>query len=366
VDWAAVRAEFPSLARWTFLNTATFGQLSRRSVEAVANHFARRDETACHDFLTWFADHDRLREKLASLIHSAPADIAYVPNASAAMAVLVAGLDWQQGDEILTPEHEFPNQIYAPAFLARRGVVTRAVPPEQLEASLTQRTRLVALSTVNYSTGYRVQLESLAAACRRGGVLLYIDGTQSVGALRFDFASLQPSMLAVNAYKWMLAPNGAGFMAVHPSLRQLLDPLAVGWRSHFDWRNVDHLHLGAPVFVDSAEKYEGGMLPSAALYALEASVDLMLELTPQAIEERVLALAAQCRARLRELGADPLPYEDSAIVATRVPGHDASALARALKQQGVLVSARHGLLRVSTHFYNNEQDLERLIEALTS
>lgn len=357
-DWAAVRREFPSLERWTFLNTATFGQLPARGVEAMCRHLQHRQETACGDFLSWFDDHDRLREKLARLIHASAEDIAFVPNASSALAMLMAGLDWQDGDEILTLEGEFPNQIYAPAFMKKRGVAAREVAWERLAESVGPWTKLVAVSTVNYSTGFRTPIEELARVCRERGVTLYLDGTQSVGALEFDFQAIQPDMLAVNAYKWMLAPNGAAFMAVHPRLRARLDPLTVGWRSHHDWRNVDNLHQGAPEFKASAEKYEGGMLSSAVLYALEASVDLMLELGTRTIEERVLGLARECR----KLFAEPLPHDDSAIVAAKVA--DASTLARALKEKGIQVSARHGFLRVSTHFYNDELDLERLNAAV--
>lgn len=358
VDWKQVRAEFPSLERWTFLNTATFGQLSKRSMDAVTRHFQHRVDTACHDFLTWFDDHDRLREKLARLINATSDEIAFVPNATSALALLASGIDWREGDEILTIEGEFPNQIYAPAFLGKKGVTTLEVPWMRLLDSITPRTRLIALSTVNYVTGFRVPLDELSRECQSRGIVLYLDGTQSLGALRFDFAKIQPDMLAVNAYKWMLAPNGAAFVAVHPRLRERLEPLNVGWRSHHDWRNVDNLHHGAPEFKTSAEKYEGGMLPSSALYALEASVDLMLELTPQVIEERVLSLAAQCRS----LFAEPLPYNDTAIVSAKVD--DAPAVSRRLKERRVLTSARHGLLRVSTHFYNNEEDLDQLAQAL--
>jgi cysteine desulfurase / selenocysteine lyase len=364
-DWARVRGEFPSLAEWTFLNTATFGQLPRRSVEAVARHFAERDATACANFLTWFDDHDRLRAKLARLFNATVEDVAFVPNAATALALLGAGLDWREGDEIITLENEFPNQIYAPAHLGRRGVVVHEAPFARVFDLLNPRTRLVALSTVNYATGFRAPLDELCRECARRGILTFLDGTQSAGALRFDFAATAPDIFAVNAYKWMLAPNGAGFMLIHPRLRERLEPLTIGWRSHHDWRNVDHLHHGAPEFKTSAEKYEGGMLPSSALYALEASVDLMLELTPEAIDARVLALAAGARRRLEALGAEPLPYEDSPVIAAALPGRDASQVARDLKAQRVLVSARHNRLRVSTHFYNNESDLDRLAAALT-
>jgi selenocysteine lyase/cysteine desulfurase len=354
-DWAAVRALFPALREWTYLNTATFGQLSTRTVEAITAHFAARDKSACADFLTWFDDHDRLRAKLARLIHAAPEDIAFFPNASSALAVLMHGIGWRHGDQALTFEGEFPNQIYAPLFGPVELVEAR---PGRLLEHFTPRTRLVAVSAVNYTTGYRAPLEEISDACRRRGVPLYIDGTQMCGALEFDFSRIQPGMLAVNCYKWMLAPNGVAFAAIHPELRAALPPLAIGWRSHRGWRNVNELWHGAPELKDTAEKYEGGMLPSALLYGLEASVDLMLELTPQQIERRVLALAAQ----VREMLAGALPYEDSPVVAA--PASDAPALAARLLEQRILVSARHGLVRVSPHFYNDESDLQALKRAL--
>ncbi len=366
IDWAGIRAGFPSLANRTFLNSATFGQLSIASENAIARHLARRREFACTDFLDWYTDLDGLRVKLGQLIQTAPEDIAFMPNASWALAHLLNGLDWRAGDEVVTVEGEFPNHLYVAEHLTRRGVNCVRCGCEEVLQSLTSRTRLVMLSTVNYSTGYRARIEEIAPELRRRGVLFYLDATQSLGALRLDFGSIRPDLLAVDCYKWMLAPNGAGFMAVSPGLRQRLDPLAVGWRSHREWRRVDSLHEGMPEFSSTAEKYEAGMLASLPLCALEASVDLMLEIGPERIEQRVLALGGLVRERLRALGGEPLPYDDSAIVAARFPGKDASALAVELRKHQVVTSARHGLLRVSTHFYNNEDDIARLADTLES
>ncbi|HYL74033.1 MAG TPA: aminotransferase class V-fold PLP-dependent enzyme [Bryobacteraceae bacterium] len=363
VDWAAARAEFPALANWTYLNTATFGQLPRRATEAVAQHFAHRDELACWDFLDWFHDVDRLRAKIGRLIRCQPEDVAFAPNTAAALAILLNGLDWRAGDRILTLEHEFPNNLYAPGLVANSGVEMIECPWERLYESVDSRTRLVAISSVNYNNGFAPPLEELSAFLHQRGVLLFIDGTQSMGALRFDASRIRPDMLAVHGYKWLISPNGAGFFYVHPELRARLRPNVLGWRSHRDWRNVDNLHHGVPELTESAEKYEGGWVSVPLLYAMEASIDLVLEIGTEVIEQRVLELASKTRDILRGFGAS-VDTCASPIVAARFENRDVSALARALKEKRVLVAARRGHLRVSPHFYNNEADLDKLSTAL--
>lgn len=362
-DWDAIRSEFPALAHWTYLNTATFGQLPRRATDAVTRHFAHRDELACADFLDWYDDANRIRAKIGRLIHCAPDDIAFVPNASTALGLLLAGLDWRPGDEVLTLEHEFPNNLYAPGLLQRSGVRSLACPWDRFYESVNPRTRLAVLSSVNYNTGFAPPIAEIAEFLHARGALLFVDGTQSVGALQFDVGHLQPDMLAVHGYKWLLSPNGAGFFYIAPHLRERLEPNVVGWRSHRDWRNVDNLHHGMPDLPATAEKYEGGSVSFALLYAMEASLDLLLEIGPEVVERRVLDLAAKTHEIVCELGAT-VAHCGSPIVAAGFANREVSALARALKEQGVLVAARRGHLRVSPHLYNNEQDLDVFTRSL--
>jgi selenocysteine lyase/cysteine desulfurase len=314
--------------------------------------------------LTWFDDADRLRVEVARLVNCDASDIAFINSANSALSLFIGGIDWKPGDRIVTLPDEFPNNIYHPALLEKLGVEFVETPWERFCEAIPPRTRLVAISTVNYTNGFAPPVEEMARRLRERGILFFVDGTQSVGALQFDTARVQPDMLAVHGYKWLLCPNGIGFMYVSPSLRERLNPAVVGWRSHHAWRNVDNLHHGPPVFASSAEKYEGGMLASSLLCAMNASIGMMLELGVDNIERRVRGLAHALRVRLRRLGAqlpyDESPHFDSPIIAARFEGSDASELARRLKERRVLVSARHGNLRVSAHFYNNEADFDRL------
>jgi cysteine desulfurase / selenocysteine lyase len=364
-DWQAIRAEFPALAGRTYLNTATYGQLPRAAVERAVQHFQRRDSHACADFLEWFDDLDPLRAAIGRLLHATAADIAFVPNASSALALAMSGFDWQAGDEILTLEDEFPNQLYAAqAESGVRGVECRW---DELDQYITARTRLVLLSTVNYVTGFRPDLTNKVAQLRERGIFVYVDGTQSVGALAFDCEQIRPHFLAVDAYKWMISPNGAGFVYIDPEVRKWLRPQLIGWRSDSAWRTVDCLHHGAPRFGTSAEKYEGGMLPFPSLYAMQAAVELLERIGPGAIEQQVLHLAGILRDELANLGGELYSSKDglpSQIVAAHFPSRDPSALANALKQDNILVSARKGYLRISPHFYNNENDVDVFLRAL--
>ncbi len=361
MNWEAIRAEFPALENWTWLNTATFGQVPLRSRAAVDRHFARRDETACADFLTWFDDMDEIRALIAKLINCQAEDIAFAMNAASALSLFLRGMDWNEGDRIVTLRDEFPNQYYCASSLADRGV--ELIKMNEINA-LPERTRAVLVSTVNYSNGYRPDVAFISHLARRAGALLYVDGTQSVGALQFDTAAVKPHMLAVDGYKWLLCPNGATFFYVSPELRRTLRPSVMGWRSDKGWRSVDELQHGAPQTQDAAEKYEGGMLNFPSIYGAGESIRMMLEIGLDRIEQRVMELAATTADILRRSGASVL-HGNTHIIAAHWPDRDASALAKTLQVQRIMVAARHGNLRVSPHFYNNEADLDRLRAALS-
>ncbi len=362
-DWIQLRAEFPSLQQFAYLDTASFGQVPRVATEAVINHFKHRDLTASSKFLTWFDDMDAVRHGCAQLVNAHADDIAFIPTASTALSYLMQGLKWEAGDEVITLEGEFPNQLYQGAAVEKFGVNFRAVPWPGFYSSIGLSTRVVLLSTVNYATGHQPPILEISRFLRERGILLYLDGTQSIGALQFDVQAVKPAMLAVDAYKWMLSPNGAGFVYIDPNLRQVLNPTVIGWRSDSGWRQVGSLNHGLPIFAHSAEKFEGGMLPFPSLYGMGAVIEMLLTIGMPAIETRVLELASNTRRMLTELGAE-VNADTSQIVTARLPNRDAAKVAQDLNAHRILVSARHGRLRVSSHFYNNESDIECLRAAL--
>ena len=288
---------------------------------------------------------------------------------------MLTGIDWKPGDHVLTLTDEFPNNLYFGGALEKKGVRASIIDVpdglfslEVLRDSLTDSTRIVLASGVNYSTGLRPPLDEIGTELRKRGILFYVDGTQNVGALPTDVQASKIDVLAVHAYKWMCCPTGTGFAYVSPQVREWLEPSVYSWRSHKDWRNVDNLHHGAPELPDTAIKYEGGMQNFPGIYAMGAVADLFESLGRKAIEDQVQAIAATTRDTLRAAGAELLsdqhPYYDSPIICGRFEGVDASRLAVELQAKRITTAARHGRLRVSPHFFNNDEDLARLADAL--
>ena len=368
--WNEVRGQFPVLARWRYLNTATFGPAPLCAAEASRQFFEERDRTASLDFLSWFDRLDQVRANAARLIGARVEDIAFVPNAGVGLSWILQGLDWRRGDRVLGLADEFPNNLYAPGALGCAGVEFDAAPggfefdADDFVGRIGERTRLVLISAVNYASGFRPPLARIGEACRRAGALFLVDGTQGVGAIPFDVEEARADIVLVHGYKWMCSPPGAGFLYVRESARRMIAPSVYSWRSHRDWRNVDSLHHGAPELADDAARYEGGIQNFNGLFAMGAVIEWMLELGKDVLVERVELLAGLTRRTLAEAGAEVPGLSDplfaSPVVTARFPGADASRMALRLRESGVAVAARKGFLRVSPHFFNDEEDVAAL------
>lgn len=327
-------------------------------MDAVLRHLQR-----IGPLLESFADLDRVRGKIAALLGASADDIAFCPSTAHGLSLLLRGIDWKPGDRVISFDNEFPDLLYGASWLAAQGVEFVKIPIGDLDAHLDARVRLVMISALNYTSGLRAPLVALRVKLDAVGALLYVDGTQGCGALSLDVREFQPDLLAVHGYKWMLSPTGAGFVYVRPSTREWLPPNIIGWRSHVGWRDFAKLHEGVPQLSAAAERYEGGMPALPLYYAMEQSLNLMLELGPGAIEQRVLALSERLRAGVIALGGS-VAHENTPLLACRFPGRDASDLVQALAAQKIVVAARQGMLRVSIHLYNNEDDIEHFLRVM--
>lgn len=373
-DWSAVRVEFPVLQDWTYFNAATLGPVPQRVVAATNAQMCRFDAEAGLDFLDWYTAADSTRAKLAQLVGSQPADIAFLPNAATGLSWLLNGLDWRPGDNLLTLAEEFPNNTYSALALRSTGVEIREFPVDDgfdttaFLGQIDARTRVVLFSGASYSTGLQPPVAEIGKQLRGTRTIFAVDGTQHVGAQPVDVRASGIDFLFVHCYKWMLCPPGIGFASITPQLCEALPPQVHHWRSHKGWRNVTKLHHGEPELPAAAAKYEGGMLNFNGIAAVDEMVTWLLELGLENVYQRIEQITEATRTALRAHGGtllgDIRSHYDGPILSARFANYDVDALAKAMRADKIALTARKGGLRVSPHFYNNEADAHRLGEAV--
>lgn len=361
--------EFALAPDLLYLNHAGVAPWPQRTVAAVTRLAAECGIHGAARYPQWLAAERRLRERLARLIGAAPSDVALAKSTSEALSIIAYGLDWRAGENIVGIAQEFPSNRIVWESLAGRGVNMRwldlersAAPEEDLLALCDPATRLVAVSSVQYARGLRLDLERLGAGCRRRGVRLCVDAIQSLGALPFDVRRCGAQFVVADGHKWMLGPEGVALLYVDPAERDALALHQYGWhmiaeRGDFD-RSDWHV---AP----DATRFECGSPNSLGIQALEASLSLLEEVglpnIAKGIAERTAHLVALLDRHGLELLSPRSPERRAGIVTFRIPGADSGALHRELMQRQVVCAHRGGGVRFSPHFYTTEEVLDRAI-----
>jgi selenocysteine lyase/cysteine desulfurase len=318
----------------------------------------------------WEETYAAVRRSLAQLLNADPGEIAFAKNTSEGISIFANGLEWQPGDEVVSIEGEFPANYYPWKALERRGVVLRLVPTEQGRVSqesilraLTSHTRVVAISFVQYLSGFRLDLEKLGQACAAHGCLLFVDAIQGLGAFPVDVKRANIAGLAADSHKWMLGPEGSALLFVNRQIMERIAPSEVGWTSVRHWGDFSRRDL---TWRDDARRYECGTLNTVGVYGLGAAVNLLLEVGIPNIAERVLDLTDRLRSGLLAQGHSvfgPRAREEASGIVSFVPrqGGAERLLDRFLAHR-VQVAARLGMVRISPHFYNTEEEIDRVLE----
>ena len=286
---------------------------------------------------------------------------------------MAAGLDWEAGDNIVGVDREFPANIYPWMGLKRKGVELRLYRAEHgridvkaLVRLCDQRTRVLTISAVQFWSGFRTDLAALGTALKARDVLLVVDAIQAAGAVRLDLRATPVDFLCAGAQKWLLGPIGVGFAYVGPRMLERLTPVTVGADSvvHDEEYFVYDLTLkpDARRFEETAPNYPG-------ILGMGAAVNLLLRAGIEAVENGVLRLADRLRDELPNRGYElvlkpTLASERSGIVSFRHPRMVPAELHTRLREAGVIISLRGDFLRASPHYYNSDEDLDRLLEAL--
>jgi selenocysteine lyase/cysteine desulfurase len=373
--FAQYRELFPVTRHYAYLNHASSAALPTPVIESMNRYLAERSLMGSEALCAWDDEIEQVRQKCARFIGAHCDEITFTGSVSHGLNIIAAGLDWQPGDNVICAETEFPANVYPWMNLQRRGVEVRMAPArdnrilvEDVASLIDHHTRLVAVSYVEFSSGYRNDLDLLADVCHKQGVYLCVDGIQGLGALQFDVSRTPADFVATQAAKWMLGPIGAGFLYVRRERQPELEPVISGWRSVV--QRDDYFCYDSP-HRKSGERFEPGSLNAVGLVGLEAAIDLLLGVGIGVIEARVLALTDTLITGLQERGltiTSPIqdPRERSGIICFQHPAVPSEELAGHLHDVGVIVSVRGAVIRVSPHFYNNEADLDRLLAALPS
>jgi selenocysteine lyase/cysteine desulfurase len=370
---ADLRAQFPHTERLVYLDHASTGPLSQPVMGAVHAFLEQRYRTNPNNYLDTMPTLVRGRERLAQLLGCTPEQVEYAPNTTYGLNVLALGFPWQRGDRVAVPACEFPANVQPWLGLRERyGVEVDFIPTdrgtftlEAVERALTPRTRLIAVSWVQFLSGFRCDLAALADLAHSRGALLAVDAIQGLGALRLDVKHAGIDFLAGGGQKWMLGMQGSAFVYVAEGLMDRLTPVRGWMNGPVDWDDfgafTDALH-------PDATRFRVGTLNTAGCLALDAALGLHFDAGPAWIEERVLENARRLadgfeRLGLRRFGTDD-PAHASGIVTVEVP--EPEDLHAHLRERNIYASIRDRKLRFAPHAYNDDAELDAALEAVAA
>jgi cysteine desulfurase/selenocysteine lyase len=362
--------DFPLSPDLIYLNHAAVSPWPKPTVDAVVRFAQENGRRGAAEYGCWLQTEASLRERLATLINAdSPADIALTKNTSEGLSIIGRGLGWRAGDNVVGIAQEFPSNRIVWESLSAEGVAYRQLdlygseaPEEDLVALCDRRTRLLAVSSVQYARGLRLDLERLGAFCRGEGILLSVDGIQSLGAVPFDLKRVQADFVVADGHKWMLGPEGIALLYVNPEVRPLLRLHQYGWHmvahpGDFDRRDWEP----AP----DAKRFECGSANMLGIHALEASLSLLQDIGIDTIQRSIAERTGRLVDLIDQQGFELLsprePDRRAGIVTFRIPHVDTAALQQGLMGRGIVCAHRGDGVRFSPHFYTPVEHLERAV-----
>ncbi len=367
--WRKYRPEFPVTENLLYLNHAAVAPLARRAAEAMKWLADDALHNGSLHYDRWLESYDGLRAATARLIHADAGEIAMVKNTSEGIATVALGLQWRAGDRIVAFREEFPANYYIWKKLEEwKGVqvtwLSYLDPLENIEEAA-RGAKLLAISYVQYLSGYRADLTAIGEICRRHGVFFFVDAIQGMGAFPIDVRAMNIQALAADGHKWLLGPEGCGVLYVQQDWQDRIEPIEFGWTTVAGF--ADYSSRDMAVRRD-AGRYECGTLNTVGCFGLRASTELILEVGVENIAPHVQHLgdliADGARAHGYEVMLERTPQTGAGIVCIRKPGTDARVTHAHLKARGIMIAPRQGWVRISPHFYISPDDISRLLSEL--
>jgi selenocysteine lyase/cysteine desulfurase len=373
MEWNHIVELFPITNDCIYLNNAGLAPLPTLAKTAMVGAI---DEALTRTFTQaeWQSTYDRTRSKVAELIHCEPIEVAFVRSTSEGLSAILNGITWTADDNIVTYTHEHPSIRFNCLRLSLEYGVELKVAGEQgglpdtdhLISLIDDHTKAVLISWVQYGSGFRSPLRTIGLHCRQRRALFIVDVVQGVGALALDVRQECIDACSAGAHKFLLGPEGIGFMFVARSALDRVRPSVVGWRSV---KGYNDLELRDFTYNDGSLRFEYGTLNRVGVSGLEASIDLLLSLRPKTVEDYLMRLSSHLTQGLEAkqylVSVSPDAKHRSAIVSCAHKKRSAGDLEQHLRSRRIETSSRAGRLRISPHVYNTLDDINDLLRVLS-
>jgi len=366
--WREYRGQFPVTERLIYMNHAAVAPLPRPAAEAMQAFSQDALEYGALHYDQWLDTYEKLRVAAARLIGAERGEIALVKNTSEGIAMIAAGIHWQPGDRVVAFREEFPANYYPWLRVEEHRVYVdwlSVTDPLDTIDRAAQGAKLLAISFVQYLSGFRADIEAIGQICHRHGCFFFVDAIQGVGAFPLNVRAAHIDALAADGHKWMLGPEGCAILYVRKDRQDSIFPVEFGWTNVAGYNDYSSRDM---TLRSDAGRYECGTLNTIGCYGLRASLEFLLEVGVERIAPAVTALADQLAESAARKGYQILGErtKDNAagIVSMQKSGVDSRQLVHHLRERGIVAAPRQGWVRFSPHFYISPEEIERVVEAL--
>jgi cysteine desulfurase / selenocysteine lyase len=366
-----VRELFPYIKSGRiYLNHASTGPVSSRVLSAVNGHLLNASTYKIDDFPSIMNQIEETKILLGEYINCSPARLAFLDNTSNGINVLANGINWKEGDRIILNDAEFPANVYPFLNLRKQGVeidfvksINGVAAADDILNAITNSTRLISVSQVQFLSGYRVNLRKIGEVCRKKNIILSVDAIQGLGAIRIDVEKDMVDFISSGTQKWLLGFQGMSFIYISEELQKKMNPAYLGWLSVKDaWNLLDY----RIALKDTADLFQTGTLNTLGVFAFNASLKLFKEYGYDNVEERVLNNSEYLIHHLKRMGVTPMAdviRENLSGIVT-IKHKKAEQIFERLEAEKITCAVREGALRIAPHFYNTEQDVDKLLLVL--
>ncbi|MGA2602220.1 MAG: aminotransferase class V-fold PLP-dependent enzyme [Bryobacteraceae bacterium] len=365
--WSQYRDQFPVTERLIYLNHAAVAPLCKPASDAMKSLADDVCRFGSFHYPEWVAAYQGLRDAAARLIHAHADEIALVKNTSEGIATVALGIDWRPGDRVVGFKEEFPANFYPWQRLEAKGVkvewLSASDPLDRIDEAC-RGARLLAISFVQYLSGFRANVNAIGEICKRRGCFFFVDAIQGMGAFPLDVEAAHIDALAADGHKWMLGPEGCGILYVRKDRQDEIEPVEFGYTN----AAVSDYSVRDMTLRPNAGRYEPGTLNTIGVYGLRAALEFILGIGVEGIGLQIRSTADLIAEGVTRKGYELLgvrtPESSAGIVSFRKAGQDARMIFNRLKDENILVAARGGFVRTSPHFYISPEEVDRFVALL--